>query len=458
VPQFTNTRYRVYNATGVFDLGFADLTSSTSYATQKQHLRSDLTFPLSSLLELGFGLPPNEFFEPQDTNNKKFTQEVRLSGQSHLVDWLVGGFYTHEKGLIHQDFVAGEPGTLTPIDTVPIFGTILGVADLTSKYKELAGFANATIHFAPQFDLELGGRYSHNKQSAHQVSDGALAGGFNDFPVAHSSENVFTYSAAPKYKLNRNAMIYARVAKGFRPGGPNVLPPGAPPDVPTLYHSDSVVSYEAGVKVESADHRFSLDAAAFHINWKDIQLFAVVNNFGVNVNGSSAKSDGIEFTATARPMPGLELSANGAYTNARLTGDTPDVVGGRKGDKLPFTPKFAAALNADYQARLGANMTGHIGGSLRHISGQTANYDSDFVATFGRQRHIRAYDVIDLNAGVDFGHFDIQAYVKNLGNSHGVTSTTGTTVFGGFPLFPDGAIGTGIIRPRTVGVTLGFDY
>jgi iron complex outermembrane receptor protein len=458
VPQFTNTRYRVYNATGVFDLGFADLTSSTSYATQKQHLRSDLTFPLSSLLELGFGLPPNEFFEPQDTNNKKFTQEVRLSGQSHLVDWLAGAFYTHEKGLIHQDFVAGEPGTLTPIDTVPIFGTILGVADLTSKYKELAGFANATIHFAPQFDLELGGRYSHNKQSAHQVSDGALAGGFNDFPVAHSSENVFTYSAAPKYKLNRNAMIYARVAKGFRPGGPNVLPPGAPPDVPTLYHSDSVVSYEAGVKVESADHRFSLDAAAFHINWKDIQLFAVVNNFGVNVNGSSAKSDGIEFTATARPMPGLELSANGAYTNARLTGDTPDVVGGRKGDKLPFTPKFAAALNADYQARLGANMTGHIGGSLRHISGQTANYDSDFVATFGRQRHIRAYDVIDLNAGVDFGHFDIQAYVKNLGNSHGVTSTTGTTVFGGFPLFPDGAIGTGIIRPRTVGVTLGFDY
>ncbi len=461
VPQFTNTRYRVYNATGVFDLGFADLTSSTSYATQKQHLRSDFTFPLSTLLELGFGLPPNEFFEPQDTNNKKLTQEVRLSGQSHLVDWLVGGFYTHEKGLIHQDFVAGEPGTLTPIDTVPILGTILGVADLTSKYKEIAGFANATIHFAPQFDLELGGRYSHNKQSAHQVSDGILANGFNDFPVAHSSENVFTYSAAPKYKLNRNAMIYARVAKGFRPGGPNVLPPEPPPippSVPRLYHSDSVISYEAGVKAETADHRYSFDAAAFHIDWKKIQLFAVVNGFGVNVNGSSAKSDGIEFTATARPVPGLELSANGAYTNARLTGDTPDVVGGREGDKLPFTPKFAGALNADYQTRLGANMTGHIGGSLRHLSGQTANYDSDFVATFGRQRHIRAYDVIDLNAGVDFGRFDVQAYVKNLGNSHGVTSTTGTTVFGGFPLFPGGAIGTGIIRPRTIGVTVGFEY
>jgi iron complex outermembrane recepter protein len=463
VPQFTDTRYRVYNATGVFDLGFADLTSSTSYATQKQHLRSDLTFPLSGLLALpiefgGFGLPPNEFFEPQDTNNKKFTQELRLSGQSHLVDWLVGGFYTHEKGLIHQDFIAVEPGTMTPIDTVPILGTILGVANLDSKYKEIAGFANATVHFAPQFDLDLGGRYSHNKQSAHQVSDGILAGGFNDFPVARSSENVFTYSVAPKFKPNDHMTFYARVAKGFRPGGPNVLPPGAPPEVPTLYHSDSVISWEAGVKAETADHRFSIDATAFHINWKDIQLFAVVNNFGVNVNGSSAKSDGIEFTATARPLPGLEFSANGAYTNARLTGDTPDVVGGRKGDQLPFTPKFSVGLNGDYGWRLGGQARAHVGASLRHLSRQTANYDPDFVAAFGRQRHIRAYSVIDLNAGVTFGRFDLEAYVKNLGNSHGVTSTTATTAFGGLPIFPDGAIGIGIIRPRTIGATLAVNF
>lgn len=458
VPQFTDTRYRVYNGTGIFDLGFGQITSSTSYSTQLQHLRADLTFPLSSLLEFGFGLPPNEFFEPQDTNSKKFTQELRLTGQSHLLDWLVGAYYTHEKGLIHQDFVAVEPGTMIPIDPVPILGTILGVANLDSKYKEIAGFANVTIHFAPQFDLDLGGRYSHNKQSAHQVSDGALAGGFNDFPVARSSENVFTYSLAPKFKPNSHMTVYARVAKGFRPGGPNVLPPGAPPEVPRIYGSDSVVSWEAGVKAETADHRFSVDAAAFHINWKDIQLFAVVNNFGVNVNGSSAKSDGVELTATAQPVRGLTLSANGAYTNARLTGATPDVVGGRDGDQLPFTPKFSGALNADYGWNLGGDTRAHAGASLRHLSGQTANYDSAFVAAFGRQRHVRPYNVIDLNAGVTFGRFDVEAYVKNLGNSHGVTSTTGTTVFGAFPIFPDGAIGTGIIRPRTVGLTLGVNF
>ena len=51
VPTFSDLRYRVYNATGDFDLGFGTLTSSTSYATQKQDLQTDYTFALSPLIE-----------------------------------------------------------------------------------------------------------------------------------------------------------------------------------------------------------------------------------------------------------------------------------------------------------------------------------------------------------------------------------------------------------------------
>ena len=75
-------------------------------------------------------------------------------------------------------------------------------------------------------------------------------------------------------------------------------------------------------------------------------------------------------------------------------------------------------------------------------------------APFGRQRQIRSYQIIDLSAGLDFGKFSLDAYVKNLGNSAGRTSTTGTTVFGAFPIYPNGAIGTGVIRPRTIGLSL----
>src|SRR4051794_32746260 len=50
-PQFSDLRYRVYNATGGFDLGFANLTTSTSYATQKQKERIDFTFALGGFLQ-----------------------------------------------------------------------------------------------------------------------------------------------------------------------------------------------------------------------------------------------------------------------------------------------------------------------------------------------------------------------------------------------------------------------
>lgn len=174
----------------------------------------------------------------------------------------------------------------------------------------------------------------------------------------------------------------------------------------------------------------------------------------MNINGSGAKSDGVEVTATARLVPGLDLSVNGAYTKARLTDDTPASVGGLKGDPLPFTPKLSVAANADYHWQLSPGTRAHVGASLRHLSGQTGPYDLAFTTAHGHQRHIPPYSVIDFNAGVDFGRFDLEAYVKNLGNSRGITSVVGTAT----PIFPGGAVGTGIIRPRTIGLSLGFNY
>ncbi|WP_310468741.1 TonB-dependent receptor [Sphingomonas sp.] len=454
VPEFSDVKYRVYNATGAIDLGFADLTSSTSYSTQKQDFRADLTFPLSSLIDAAFGYPANEFFQAQSTNSKKFTQEVRLSSESKRLDWLAGIYYTSEDGLIDQDFIAVRPGTLNPIDDPGV--PLLGLARVASEYKEIAGFADVTIHFSERFDLGLGGRYSSNKQEADQVSDGALAGGFNRFPTRKSTEDVFTYSVAPRFELNDNTSIYARVAKGFRPGGPNVLPPGAPAELGT-YDSDSLISYEAGVKAQTPDGRFTVDAAVFHIDWTDIQLIATVSDFNINTNGSKAKVDGAEITATARPLRGLSLSLNAAYTDARLTEDLPPIQGaisGFDGDQLPFTPKFSAGLNGDYRWSLSNTLEASLGASLRHLSSQTASYDADFVAANGRQRRIDSYQVIDLRAGLDFGKYAIDAYVRNLGNSAGRTSTEGTTVFGPFPLNPNGAMNTGVIRPRTIGISL----
>ena len=104
---------------------------------------------------------------------------------------------------------------------------------------------------------------------------------------------------APRFEINDNTSIYARVAKGFRPGGPNVLPPAAPADVST-FDSDSLISYEAGIKAQTDDGRFTIDAALFHIDWKDIQLIATVNGFNINTNGSAAKSP-VMHSKTSKP-------------------------------------------------------------------------------------------------------------------------------------------------------------
>ncbi len=451
---FTNIDYRVYNALLNYDLGFATLTSSSSYSTQKQTFRDDATFNLSGIVRALLGAPANDFYLDQNTNNRRYTQELRLvSDKSATFEWLIGGFYTDEKALIFQNFVAATPGTTTPI----AFPFKLGEVSLRSKYKEYAGFANATLHLGERFDVDFGGRYSHNKQSAAQTAAGVLAGNVPINSNLRSSDNVFTYSVAPKFKINERASLYARVAKGYRPGGPNAIAPNAPAGTPSSFNPDTVVSYEVGFKGETADRTLGLDLSIYHINWKNIQLLTVINNFGVNINGSSADSDGVEFTATFRPAPGFVTSINGAYTKARLNADAPALVGGRKGDRLPFTPPYSVSVNSDYTWNIGGDAKAFFGGSLRFLSKQTADFDGTFRTANGRQRQVPSYEVIDLRAGVDFGRFGIEAFVRNLTDSDGKTSV-GSLTTNGLPASPNGAIETGVIRPRTIGVSVSAGF
>lgn len=453
-PEFTNIDYRLYNGLINADLGFATLTSSTSYSTQRQRLRDDGTFNLSGIVQALLGAPANDFVLDQRTNTRKFTQEVRLAGSlADSFDWLIGGYYNDEKGELFQDYVAFEPGTTTPL----VFPFELGRVDLVSKYKEYAAFANGTVRLTNHFEIDLGGRYSHNKQTASQDAGGVLAGNVPVNTDLSSSDDVFTYSVAPKFILNDRASIYARVAKGYRPGGPNVIAPNAPAGTPSSFDPDTVVSYEVGFKGETPDRTFALDLALFHIDWDDIQLLTVINGFGVNTNGSSATSDGLEFTATMRPTTGLAVSLNGAYTDAKLEEDAPELVGGRKGDRLPFTPEYAVSLNGDYDWELGAGSEAFIGGSLRYLSKQAGDFDADFRAANDRQRQIPSYVTVDLRAGLDFGRFGIEAYVHNLTDAAGKTST-GALTANGLPLNPNGAITTGVIRPRTIGLSLSAEY
>lgn len=451
VQPFRNVRYRLYNATADLELGSATLTSASTYSTQKQASRSDQTFQLSGLIALIFNVP-NELYLRQNTNLEKFSQELRLaSADSDVFEWLVGGYYANEKGLIYQEYITVVPGSLTEITppTLPLLARV----NLNSKFEEIAGFANATLHLGDRFDIDFGGRYSHNSQTATQALAGALVGGASSY-TQPSSENVFTYSVAPKIKFGERASLYARVAKGYRPGGPNALAPGAPAAARS-YESDETINYEVGFKAETADRKFSMDVSVYHIDWSRIQLLTTLQTnagpFNFNGNGGTAKSEGAEFTLIARPTPGMVFSANGAYTNARLTANAP-AAGGLTGDRLPFTPEFAVSVNGDYRWNMSGSADAFIGASLRFLSKQVGGFDTTYRSTYGRRASIPSYEVIDLRAGVDFGPATVEIYAKNINNSRGITSLT--------PLgqYPAGSIGTGLIAPRTYGLSLSAEF
>ncbi len=453
--QFNDTKYRVYSGTLDWDFGAASVESITSYGTFEADFRTDFALataltggpPLASLVTLLFGdaeTRPLSAILPQTTSTDKFTQELRLvSRKSESFDWLLGAYYTDEDSAIKQKILAVEAGTDTIATGVPALADI----SLDSTYEELAGFANATWHATPRLDVSFGGRASHNKQVASQLTDGPLIGGLTRFDDVESSESPFTWSFAPRFELQPNSSIYGRIATGFRPGGPNVLPPGAPAEVPRTYDSDRLRSYELGLKAGGGPaDKFAFDLSGYYLDWEDIQLFLVVNNFGINGNGGTAVSKGFELAASVFPTSGLALSLNGTYTDAKLTQDTDPVVGGEDGDPLPYVPEWSLGLNADYEWTVKGSSRAYVGGSLGYTGERTADFGSR--GDDGSLRQAASFTTLNLRAGVYFGRWSVELYGKNVTNERGVTSI-------GDPGFlPNGALGLGLIRPRTVGVSV----
>ena len=474
-PEQNNVDYRLYTGTIDYDFGPVSLTSVSSYGTLTQREAYDVTYTLPGVADSIFGgedVPPLGITFPALAGQKKFTQEIRLqSAASESFEWLIGGYYTHEKGRLsqrYQPFVLATGAAYDPSLTLPAgpngenvtFPQFL-TANLNADYKEYAGFGSVTWYVVPGFDITAGARYSHNKQRTRTALDGSylfLVGSpvIPDVNVGASSENVFTWSVAPRFELSENTTLYARVAKGYRPGGPNVVPPNAPADYPREYRADTLISYEAGIRAETSDRTFAIDASLYYLDWREIQvLVAYDTSIGVvnaDGNGDSASSKGAEVTATLRPTKGLDVVLNVAYNDAKLDQDLPAGQGGFKGDRLPYAPEWSANLSADYEWTLGDNSTAFIGGSVRLTSDQVTDFDAGYQGTFGRRLTIDSYAAVDLRAGVQFDRFNLSVYAKNLTNTLGLTSA------GSFGTRPGTAVLVAPIRPRTIGFTLGAAF
>jgi outer membrane receptor protein involved in Fe transport len=458
---YTDIEYQIYSATLNWDFGGASLQSVTSYSEFEHEFQVDVAantlltggIPLASLVTAFFGdreTRPLSAVQQQITSTDKFTQELRLvSDESDTLEWLVGLYYTDEdSGIDPQNFLAVEAGTDTVANDLPLLvqGTVL------STYEEMALFANATWHITPKFDLSFGARASDNEQEASQVFLGPLVGGSQVFEDAQSSESPFTWSVSPRYEFSDDLSVFARVATGFRPGGPNVIPPNPPDGFPETYDADELTSYELGLRVDSPDGDFALDVTAFYLDWEDVQLLGTIGTppVGFNGNGGTAVSKGVEFAVTSRPIDGLILSLNGAYTDAYLTQDTPDVVGGLDGDPLPFVPEWSFGADGSYEWEVMGDALAYVGASVAFVDDRPTEFNN--LAPDGSVREAEGYTTLNLRTGIDFGRWSLELYGRNLSDEEGVTRILGEG------WLPNGNVGLGLIRPRTYGLSLGASF
>ncbi len=453
-------KYDIYSGTVAWNLGWGTFTSITSDGTTTENQLFDGTSAdfapgvtggelVESLLPPGTNAGAAE---TDDLYIKKFTQELRLaSSAGQTLEWQLGAFYTRESSTLAETIPSFIIPTLASTG-LPSLENI----NLDALYREWSGFAQLTYHFNPAFDLSLGGRWSENKQSENESIGGLLV----NPPVLSGGASTgtdFTYSVAPRWHLNQNTMAYVRVASGYRPGGPNALPPITPTGVPTSYQADSTVNYEIGLKTVQLDNRLSIDVDAFLIKWKKIQLFEYVDSFGINANGGTASSKGLEWSFGLTPFEGLNLTLAGAYVDAYLTADAP-ATGGLTGDQLPYAPKWSNSLDGDYTWHAFGDYSAFAGATWSYIGSRVDDFaatatvqDNALVFVPNPRADLGGYNTLNLRLGLQDERWTFELYCKNIADSRGLTfyTNTGTPNAGGAIV---------IQQPRTIGATIDLHF
>jgi len=432
---------QAYTATLSAKLGRMDLTAVSGYSVNAYSDSFDITHILAGLTQAFFGVPGTPLTD--DNKTKKFTQEVRLTvpiGQR--VAWLFGAFYTDEDTQSTQSILAADPATGVEVGS--------GIhSTFPTTYREYAAFTDLTLNFTDRFDVQVGGRESEIRQTYTQTYTGIYTPIFNGgapspfvIPKVSTKANAFTYLLTPRFKLSSSLMVYARLASGYRAGGPN-----AAIGVPPQYDPDKTQNYELGVKGDVRDHSLSLDASVYYIDWKDIQLTLLnPQTFqSYNANASRAKSQGVEFSIESSPLRGLTLAAWAVWDDAELTEALPPAAVlagtyGVPGDRLPYSSRFSGNFSVDQEFALSNSVTGFAGGMVSYVGDRKGV----FLGTPQRQS-FPAYAKTDLRAGLRHDSWTVKLFVANVTDKRGV-------LYGGLGAQPP--YGFTYIQPRTVGLNL----
>lgn len=425
---------QVYNATLKTKVAGADLTSVSGYNINHDFTNIDYSPIIGALFASGSAAIAT------DVRTKKFTQEIRLAGGAGpRLEWLVGAFYAHEKTDVEQLWFEVDPATGGHLSTF---------LDATwpTTYQEYAGFADLIVHATDRFDIQIGARQSEDRQTYSEIDAGPYGPvlvGLPDpivTPQVETRESAFTYLLTPRFRISSDLMVYARLASGYRPGGPNAT--ASVFHFPTLFKPDKTLNYEVGMKGDALDHRFTYDASVYYIDWKNIQLLVNFPAGAAFENGPRAKSQGVELSAEFRPLQALRLSSWIAFNDAKLTKDFPagSYFAGRDGDRLANSSRFSGNVSIDWKFPLTDKITGSVGSTLSYVGDREAG----FAAGPATRVTLPSYTKLDLLAQAKRGEWTLNAFVNNAADRRGRLESDINRLGTSFVL----------IQPRTIGLAL----
>lgn len=285
-----------------------------------------------------------------------------------------------------------------------------------------------------------------------------------------TSDTDFIHKLNLTYTISPDALVYATWSRGFRPGGINrrgSLPP---------YQADELDNYELGGKTNFGPIRFN--GSVYQQDWNGIQLsFIGANGLSEVRNAGIARVRGIELDLGYN-QGGLSVNLVGSYNDADIREPfcriaNPDfdcTLPGPQGQanallapagtRLPLVPKFKGSAIARYEFPLSGGWDGHVQGAVSHVGNRRSDLRTLQNAIKGMYD---AYTTADFSIGADNGRYRVELFATNLFDSNGKLFSSvqcQETVCGD----PDGISGTGgvfydyVIKPRTVGLKVGFDF
>lgn len=461
------------------DLGFATLTSSSSYYDHTGDSVSENTgfYAKAGFLAFYYNYPRPMASAVRTYGDQAFVQEIRLASKGeHTFDYVVGAFYENQKLKGTQDSFlrgfktwwdvayCGGPGACAD--------AVTGDQDFAyvrnEKYEDKSIFGELTWHATDKLSLTGGVRYFDYSSENKTFEDLPLYAGFSDPSNAEfkTSDNKALFKGNLAWKFADRDMLFATISQGYRRGGTNAVPlTGTFAESPSwqLYEPDEVTNFEIGVK--GGRDRFQYSVSAFYVDWDKIQLNTATTNWGffAVINAGKAKTSGVELEIEGQLSEAWHASLGLTYVDAKLSEDAflPTDPGHTTpfafdGDRLPGTAKETFNLGIDYTHRFGSGtswysrLDGYYQSGTRNAIGANPKFNVP----------IDGFSIWNLSSTLNFGSWDATLFLKNIFNEEGTTGLFTELYMGTDPAV--GYYGNGsksfIALPRTVGVSVAYRF